>query len=194
MLSFSSLVLISTFQNCAQTSGSAAFIPNNSGASTNTSKTDSLEKVETVDLSAADYIVVSLKSLYADSSQRRLAKDFQNLQINLATGEMRSVDSDGTILSPVRLCLRRQELDEFKTILRNSKLCQPATVAAREDMVCNQVYKYPFAWAQYANGDQVKLGEVAGCSKSLDLCEEYQGIYNGFIAYIRNNLDTRKCM
>lgn len=193
VLSFSSIILISTFQNCAQASRDA-FKPNNSGATSNTNFSDTTEKIENVDLSAAESITVSLKSLYSDSAQRRVTKEYQNLQINLSNGEMRSVDTDGTILSPVRLCMRHQELEEFKSILRNSRLCQPLVPSAREDLVCTQVYKYPFAWVQYGNGDKVKLGEVNGCTKSVDLCEEHRDVYNGFIAYIRNNLDSRKCL
>lgn len=192
LLSFSSIVLVSTFQNCAQATGTEAFVPVNSGSSSNAVVSDSYEKVDGVDLSAADYIVVSLRSLYAEGTQRRMNKEFQNLQINLSNGEMRSVDSDGSILSPVRLCLKRQELEEFKAVLRNTHLCQP--IAAREDEVCTQIYKYPLALLQYGNGDQVKIGEVAGCSKSLDLCEENRDVYNGFIAYLRNNLEGRKCL
>lgn len=194
LLSFSSVVLIGTFQNCAQSSGSAAFTPTNSGNAIGNENTDSLEKVDNVDLSNADFILISLRSLYADANQRRSAKDIQNLQINLNNGEMKVVDTDGSILDPVRLCMRRQELEEFKSILRSAKLCQPQTAGPREDIVCTQVYKYPFAWLQYSNGDKVKLGEVNGCTKSLDLCDEYRDVYNGFIAYIRNNLDNRKCL
>ncbi len=194
LLSFSSIILLGTFQNCAQSSSSHAFTPINSGTSAGEENADSLEKVDNVDLSAADFILVSLRSLNNDTNQPRSAKDVQNLQINLINGEMKVVDTDGSVLDPVRLCLRRQELEEFKNILRNSRLCQPNTAASREDVVCTQVYKYPFAKLQYANGDKVKLGEVNGCTRSLDLCDEYKDVFNGFIAYIRNNIDNRKCL
>ena len=155
---------------------------------------DALEKVDNVDLSSADIIIVSLRSIYSSTNTRPSPNEIQNLQINLSNGEMRPVDSDGIILSTLRLCLLRSELEEFKSVLKNSRLCQPAISAVREDLVCTQEYRYPFAWLKYANGDQVKLGEVSGCNKSLDLCEEHRDVYNGFIAYLRNHLDSRKCL
>lgn len=199
LLSFSSLTLLGTFQNCAQSSGSAAFTPGGSGTSAGAENSDSLEKIENLDLSSAEYINVSLKSLYSEPEPRRLPKDYlsknyQNLKINLINGEMRSVDSDGIILSPIRFCLRSQELEELKVILRNSRLCRPTSMEGREDVVCSQIYKYPFAWLQYANGENVKLGEVSGCTKSLDLCMEYRNVFNGFVAYLRNNVESRICL
>jgi len=154
-----------------------------------------MDKIENVDLSAAEYIDISLRSLYAETEvQRKSTRDSQNLKINLSNGEMRYVDLEGGVVSPVRLCLRRQELEEFKAILQAVKVCQPNVPSAREDIACTQVYKYPFAWVEYASGEKVKLGEVAGCSRSLDLCDEYKDVFNGFIAYLRNHLDSRKCL
>lgn len=193
LLSFSSIILLGTFQNCAQSSGAAAFTPAVSGA--NPTTTNSMDKVDNVDLSSAQYIDVSLRSLYADgSNQNRNVKEFQNIKINLNNGEMRYVDNDGNIASPIRLCLRPQEIAEFKSILHSARVCQPNVPSDREDVACTQIYKFPFAWLQYANGDRIKLGEVSGCSRSLDLCEEYKDVFNGFVAYLRNHLDTRKCL
>lgn len=195
LLSFSSLVLVGTFQNCAQASGSAAFTPSTSGSSDLNPSTNSMDKIENVDLSAAEYIDISLRSLYAETEvQRKSVRDSQNLKINLSNGEMRYVDLEGGVVSPVRLCLRGQELAEFKAILQSVKVCQPNVPSAREDIACAQVYKYPFAWVEYASGEKVKLGEVAGCSRSLDLCDEHKDVFNGFIAYLRNHLDSRKCL
>jgi len=195
LLSFSSLVLVGTFQNCAQASGPMAFTPSTSGSSDLNPSTNSMDKIENVDLSAAEYIDISLRSLYAETEvQRKSTRDSQNLKINLSNGEMRYVDLEGGVVSPVRLCLRRQELEEFKAILQAVKVCQPNVPSAREDIACTQVYKYPFAWVEYASGEKVKLGEVAGCSRSLDLCDEYKDVFNGFIAYLRNHLDSRKCL
>jgi hypothetical protein len=195
LLSFSSVILLGTFQNCAQSTGATAFTPSTSGAGNNNSNTSSMDKIDNVDLSAADFIDVSLRSLYAEENvQRRSVKDFQNLKINLANGEMRYVDTEGNVLNSTRLCLHRKELEEFKSILQQSRVCQPVLPANREDLACTQVYKFPFAWLQYANGDKIKLGEISGCSRSLDLCEEHRDIFNGFIAYLRNHLDSRKCL
>lgn len=154
-----------------------------------------MDKIENVDLSAAEYIDISLRSLYAEHDiQRKWSRDSQNLKINLANGEMRYVDLEGSIVSPVRLCLHHQELEEFKAILQAAKVCQPNAPGVREDIACTQVYQYPFAWVEYASGEKVKLGEVAGCSRSLDLCEEHKDAFNGFVAYLRNHLDSRKCL
>lgn len=190
---FSSIFLVGTFQNCAQSQSSSAFVPSTSG-SNDSATSETYEKVESIDMSSAEYITVSLQSLYGMTSQQRLSKDFKNLQINLNNGEMRSVDVDGNVVNPIRLCLGRNELEEFKLILQNSRLCQPAVTTAREDIVCSQVFEFPYALLQYSNGNQIKIGEVNGCNRSLDLCEEYKNVYNGFIAYIRNNLEARKCL
>lgn len=195
LLSFSSLILVGTFQNCAQASGPTAFTPSTSGSNDLNPSTNSMDKIENVDLGAAEYIDISLRSLYAENDiQRKSVRDSQNLKINLVNGEMRYVDLDGGVVNPIRLCLRRQELEEFKAILHSVKVCQPNVPSAREDIACTQVYKYPFAWVEYASGEKVKLGEVAGCSRSLDLCDEYKDVFNGFIAYLRNHLDSRKCL
>lgn len=187
--------MLGTFQNCAKSSGTVAFTPISSGAPHENSS-DALEKVENFDLSSAEYIDVSLRSLYAESNdmQPRRSKDPQNIKINLANGEMRYVDADGIVVNDTRLCLRRQELEEFKAILHSARLCQPILPSAREDIACAQVYKYPFAWVQYINGEKIKLGEVAGCNRSLDLCDEHRDMFNGFVAYLRNHLDNRKCL
>lgn len=154
-----------------------------------------MDKIDNMDLSAADYIDVSLRSLYAENDiQRKSTRDLQNLKINLSNGEMRYVDIEGSVVNPTRLCLKRQELEEFKAILQSVKVCQPNTPADREDIVCTQVYRYPFAQAEFASGEKIKLGEVAGCTRSLDLCDEYKDVFNGFIAYLRNHLDSRKCL
>lgn len=200
LLLFSSVVLLGTFQNCAKSSGQAAFTPETASGS-NTTGSDlaygSMEKIENIDLSMADSIDLSLRSLYAEGTEgQRRSKELQlqNIKINLANGEMRYVSVDGEIISPVRLCLRHQELEEFKSILHSVRLCQPNSPSSREDIVCTQSYKYPFAWLQYASGEKIKLGEIAGCQRSIDLCDEHRDVFNGFVAYIRNHLDNRKCL
>ncbi len=196
LLSFSSIILVGTFQNCAQAAGSSAFTPATSGAAVDLNPTsNSMDKIDNVDLSTADYIDISLRSLYAENDiQRKSVRDSQNLKINLSNGEMRYVDLDGGVVNATRLCLRRQELEEFKAILQSVKVCQPNVPANREDVACAQIYKYPFAGVEYANGTKIKLGEVAGCTQSLDLCSEYKDVFNGFVAYLRNHLDSRKCL
>ncbi|MBL7545574.1 MAG: hypothetical protein JNL11_17275 [Bdellovibrionaceae bacterium] len=194
LLSFSSIILIGTFQNCAQSSGEVAFTPSVSG-SYGGEPSSYMDKVDNVDLSKADYIDISLRSLYAESDAvYRSVKEYQNLKINLANGEMRYVDPEGHPINSTRLCLKPQELGELKAILEGSRVCQPSVPGDREDVVCTQVYKFPFAWLQYANGDKIKLGEVNGCARSLDLCEEHKQVFNGFVAYIRNHIDSRKCL
>jgi hypothetical protein len=154
-----------------------------------------MDKIDNVDLSAADYIEISLHSLYLENDiQRKSVRDSQNLKINLSNGEMRYVDLEGGLVNATRLCLHRQELEEFKAILQSVKVCQPNVPANREDLVCMQMYKYPFAGLEFSNGNKIKLGEVAGCTRSLDLCVEYKDVFNGFVAYLRNHLDSRKCL
>lgn len=196
LLSFSSVILVGTFQNCAQATGSAAFTPSTSGSSVDLNPTsNSMDKVDNVDLSTADYIDISLRSLYAENEiQRKSSRDSQNLKINLSNGEMRYVDVEGRVVNPTRLCLNRQELEEFKAILQSVRVCQPNVTSNREDIVCTQIYKYPFASVEYASGSKVKLGEVAGCTRSPDLCDEHKDVFNGFVAYLRNHLDNRKCL
>lgn len=194
LLSFSSIILVGTFQNCAQSSGEVAFTPSVSGSNTGEPSTF-MDKVDNVDLSKADYIDVSLRSLYAEpGASYRSVKEYQNLKINLSNGEMRYVDAEGHPVSALRLCLKPQELAELRSILESARVCQPNTPGEREDVACTQVYKFPFAWLQYSNGDKIKLGEVNGCARSLDLCEEYKQGFNGFIAYLRNHIDMRKCL
>lgn len=196
LLSFSSLILVGTFQNCAQATGASAFTPVASGAGGSLEpSSNSMDKVDNISLGSADYINLSLRSLYAESDvQKKSVRDSQNLKINLSNGEMRYVDLEGSAINSVRLCLTRQELEEFKSVLQSVKVCQPNVPRSREDIACTQVYKYPFAMVEYGTGEKVKLGEVAGCNRSLDLCEEYRDVFNGFAAYLRSHLDSRKCL
>lgn len=197
LLSFSSIILVGTFQNCAQAAGPSAFTPTASGANTTdlNPTSNSMDKIDNVDLSTADYISISLRSLYAENEvQKKSARDSQNLKINLSNGEMRYVDIEGGVVNPTRLCLYRQELEEFKAILHSIRICQPNVPTNREDVACTQIYKSPFASVEYANNTKVKLGEIAGCVRSPDLCEEYKDVFNGFVAYLRNHLDSRKCL
>lgn len=184
MFVFSSVAIIGSFQNCAQSK-----ISNAASDESTSSGGSEISKLEEVDLSKATSLELQLNSLYS----LNLRKDKSNLSINLINGEMRHVNLDGRIISPVRLCLFKEELAELKAIIETSKVCLPeAKVAA--DTVCTQDYIYPYAKVQLDYNEIIKFGEKSGCSKGVDLCEEHKKALNGFISYLSSHVDNRKCL
>lgn len=186
MLAFSSFSVVTTFQNCAQSKKPEAAVEQiNSGSNSNTGSS----KVSEISLVNASMIEVQLTSLFSTSLKRENA----NLQINLSNGEMRYVNSEGQYISPVRLCLYKEELVEIKSIVETSKVCMPdGRVSA--DTVCTMEYIYPYARILLETNEIIKLGEKSGCSGIIDLCEENKKALNGYISYLSSHLDNRKCL
>lgn len=188
MFAFATFSVVTTFQNCAQSKNpiAAATNENKSGSNANI---DSAAKLAEVDLSKATTIEVQLISLFTTNFKTEIP----NIQINLSNGEMRYVNKDGQYVSPLRLCLFREELSEIKSIIESSKVCRPEG-KVNSDTVCTMEYIYPYAKIFLEGNDIIKLGEKSGCSGIVDLCEDSKKTLNGYISYLSSHLDNRKCL
>lgn len=187
MLAFSSFSIVTTFQNCAQSKKPELATEPASSAGSDVNMGSS--KVSEIDLTNASILEVQLVSLFSTSLKRETA----HLQVNLSNGEMRYVNSEGQYISPVRLCLYKEELAEIKSIVGSSKVCIPNT-RVNADTVCTMEYIYPYAKILLETNEIIKLGEKAGCSGIIDLCEESKKALNGYISYLASHLDNRKCL
>lgn len=187
MFAFATFSVVTTFQNCSQSKNSSLTnMDHNKGGSVNNN--DSAKLAE-VDLSNATAIEVQLTSLFSTNFKN----DIPSIQINLSNGEMRYINKEGQYISPLRLCLYREELQEIKSIIETSKICQPEGKVSA-DTVCTMEYIYPYAKIFLESNDIIKLGEKSGCSGIVDLCEDSKKALNGYISYLSSHLDNRKCL
>lgn len=187
MFAFATFSVVTTFQNCAQSKSPVTAATEENKGSSNTNIDSS--KLTEVDMSKATAIEVQLTSLFTTNFKTEIP----NIQINLSNGEMRYVNKEGQFVSPLRLCLYREELQEIKSIVESSKVCRPEG-KVNADTVCTMEYIYPYAKIFLESNDIIKLGEKSGCSGIVDLCEDSKKTLNGYISYLSSHLDNRKCL
>lgn len=193
MLSYASLAMIGSFQNCAQSKVGKGneLVP---GTITPVENLDSGEsknpKLNTVALKNASSLDLQLNSLFSKNNRNEKPR----LLINLSNGEMRQVNLEGQVVSQIRLCLLQEELTELSAIIDTAEICTTDSKVS-SDAVCTLEYIYPYAKVQLSSNEIINLGEkTGGCGNVLDLCEEHKKALNGFISYLSSNLDNRKCL
>lgn len=193
MLSYASLAMIGSFQNCAQSKVGKGneLVP---GTITSVENLDSGEsknpKLNSVDLKNASSLDLQLNSLFSKNNRNEKPR----LLINLSNGEMRQVNLEGQVVSQIRLCLLQEELSELSAIIDTAEICTTDSKVS-SDAVCTLEYIYPYAKVQLSSNEIINLGEkTGGCGNVLDLCEEHKKALNGFISYLSSNLDNRKCL
>lgn len=193
MLSYASLAMIGSFQNCAQSKVGKGneLVP---GTITPVENLDSGEsknpKLNSVDLKNASSLDLQLNSLFSKNNRNEKPR----LLINLSNGEMRQVNQEGQVVSQIRLCLLQEELSELSAIIDTAEICTTDSKVS-SDAVCTLEYIYPYAKVQLSSNEIINLGEkTGGCGNVLDLCEEHKKALNGFISYLSSNLDNRKCL
>lgn len=189
MFVFATSSIVMTFQNCAQPGSHVSAATDEIKSGSDASSSIDSTKIAEMDLSKATTLEIQLISLFTTN----LKTDVPNIQINLTNGEMRYVSKEGQFVSPLRLCLYREELAEIKSIVESSKVCQPQGKVSAET-VCTMQYIYPYAKIYLENNNVLKLGEKTGCSGIVDLCEESKKTLNGYISYLSSHLDNRKCL
>lgn len=196
IFSFSTVLMSLSFQNCAQQTGVDALNPSVASGQ-DPYKVGEEKVVKDIDPTMSSFIDLSLRSIFSEADKKINPKDLNNMnvKINVENGEMRMVNFEGEYTSQVRLCMQPQELAEFRLMLSRLQICTPDTSQlVGTNSVCTQVYKYPYARLHFSNGNKVKLGEQAGCNRSLVLCENSIDEFNGFIAYLRSHIDNRNCL
>ncbi|MBN8536214.1 MAG: hypothetical protein J0M15_04140 [Deltaproteobacteria bacterium] len=193
MLSYASLAMIGSFQNCAQSKVGKGneLVP---GTITPVENLDSGEsknpKLNSVDLKNASSLDLQVNSLFSKNNRNEKPR----LLINLSNGEMRQVNLEGQVVSQIRLCLLQEELSELSAIIDTAEICTTDSKVS-SDAVCTLEYIYPYAKVQLSSNEIINLGEkTGGCGNVLDLCEEHKKALNGFISYLSSNLDNRKCL
>lgn len=134
-------VLLFGFQNCSEQPGE------NLAASSQPST-----KVEDPVLSQASSLDILTSS------------DDQKITLDLKSGELRQISSNGM----VKKCLSEAMRGQISDLLNNSNLClfeEPGP-----EMACAQVYSPPYSEIHWPT-KSVKVGEaISSCQKNVDLC------------------------
>lgn len=118
----------------------------------------------------------------------------ERFHVDLETGEIIRLGEEQAAAEP--LCLTEDELEEIRSILETSKVCEPVQ-DSNPGRVCTMEYGEAYAWlvSEDQRGEAVlALGEkLNGCHKPIDLCGDHSNLLKGFLANISNSLDGRSC-
>lgn len=169
---------------------------NGSSALSNPAEITPLEKV---DVSQTEILEIP-ESAYLESKlqdailQAKPTSTFSShhLEIDVKTGVIHVVDQNNETIPGIQYCLASSELSELREILENSKVCESAAVVD-DGVACTMQYKFPYAKLHFASSE-ISLGEsMSGCHQGPDICGEQKDMLQGFLAYVQNNLASKKC-
>ncbi|KHD89055.1 MAG: hypothetical protein OM95_05485 [Bdellovibrio sp. ArHS] len=112
------------------------------------------------------------------------------LVISTESGSIQLVDDANAVLE--NRCLSAGNLEELKTILSGSSICEAQT--QDDDQICSMRYK-PWYAALYVNEERVKLGEERdSCGKGRkDLCGALTDVFQAYVAHLRLHWSEMNC-
>ncbi|KYG69350.1 hypothetical protein AZI87_09170 [Bdellovibrio bacteriovorus] len=112
------------------------------------------------------------------------------LVISTESGSIQLVDDANNVLE--KRCLNSSNLDELKTILSGSSICEAEVQS--DDQVCSMKYK-PWYAALYVNEERVKLGEEKdSCGKGRkDLCGALTDVFQAYVAHVKQHWNEMNC-
>lgn len=168
-VSIGGLFVLLSFQNCSQ-SGSSAQLDTNTPQQT---------KIEDPDLKQA----LNIDILTLDDSIK-INLDLRSgslTQMNLTTGQS------------VVKCLSSSMVGTINDLMQASSLCESKPLSENKDLVCAQVYGYPYAQLNWSGKFQ-KIGEYQdSCHRGPDLCGQDGNILRGLLRDVVARWDEWSC-
>lgn len=175
--------LVLGFQNCSQSSlqGSAS-----EDVSINLSSAGGTGGVENA-TGKVTYVEVPFTDNQESFQQKAIGSS--RLVISLASGEIQTMDDTNAVLD--RRCLSAAHLEELKTILAGSSVCEAAKNNA--DM-CAMRYKPGYA-SLFVNEKRVNLGEeLDSCGRGRkDLCGAATDVFKAYLDFVKTHLSEMSC-
>jgi hypothetical protein len=116
----------------------------------------------------------------------------EQFELDIATKEISSISYGAN--SSRKFCLSDEEKAELDTILYSISICIPeAPLEQVQNKVCAQVIVDPYAEI-VADSSYYALGSKPNpCEQAVDLCGAKADLLKGFLAHIKNSLDSRAC-
>ncbi|MCB0368884.1 MAG: hypothetical protein KDD45_05390 [Bdellovibrionales bacterium] len=185
----SSFTISVSFQNCAKSSQenmNESSLENKSPVKDVDS--DQSSKVATIDLTKAVAITLPVDPII---SLKQVGVNYK-LFVNLENGEMKYINDEDEVISPIRYCLYKDEVQALKGFINNANICIPESLPS--GYVCTADYIFPYSKIILDDNQILKLGEKSGCNKSPDLCDDSKKALNGYISYLSSHIESRKCL
>lgn len=182
------LALVISFQNCSQSSLSGSTedavtvtLPLGNSVNSRTGG-ESVAAVTYIEIpNVADAIAGQQKLSDGEVDSR--------LVVSLQSGTIQLMDSANSVLQ--MRCLNSSDLEELKTILAGSKICEKQVAV---DDMCAMRMKEGYA-SLYANEQRVKLGEeFDSCGRGRkDLCGDLATVFQNYISHVKANWADMNC-
>lgn len=181
------LGLIVAFQNCSQETLTSS--------AENMKATDVAITLPGENAQAAKVSFVEIPDITANDHQAKIGaslgeEESYRLVISVDSGALQILDRANAVMD--RGCLSQSDLQELKTILGGSRICQADSVAA--DQMCSQVYRPGYA-SLYADEQRISLGEqMDSCGRGKkDLCGELSNVFKAYVAHLKLNWSQMSC-
>ncbi|NUN06469.1 MAG: hypothetical protein HUU57_11990 [Bdellovibrio sp.] len=132
---------------------------------------------------------VEIPNVVSDFAAQQKAGEIYRLVISMNSGEIQAVDDRNTLLE--KRCLSKSHLDELKTILSGSSVCEAVSSAADQ---CAMRYKAGYA-SLFVNEKRVNLGEeLDSCGRGRkDLCGATTDVFKAYLDLVRNHWAQMEC-
>lgn len=177
--------LVLGFQNCSQSSlqdstlagaDVTVNLPSGSGGSVS-------------DKSVGKVTYVEIPNVVNDFSVQQKAGEIYRLVISVNSGEIQAVDDKNSLLE--KRCLSSEHLQELKTILGGSSVCEAASSAAEQ---CAMRYKAGYA-SLFVNEKRLNLGEeLDSCGRGRkDLCGAATDVFKAYLDFVKQHWDQMEC-
>lgn len=177
--------LVLGFQNCSQSSLQDSTL---AGADVNVNLPLG-SGGEAGDKTSGKVTYVEIPNVAADSSVQQKAGEIYRLIISVNSGEIQAVDDANTLLE--KRCLSSAHLQELKTILSGSSVCEKASAVADQ---CAMRYKPGYA-SLFVNEKRVNLGEeLDSCGRGRkDLCGAATDVFKAYLDYVKMHWNEMEC-
>ena len=178
------VILVLSFQNCGESMQQGMGNFSSTGVNVGIPNQASMSSARVTDIEIPHIADAS-------SLPSKITEDYgpYRLLVSLESGDIQLLDESNNVLQ--RRCLGSNELNEAKTILADSKICE---TSVQSDQVCGMRYKYAYA-SLYADDKRVSLGEEQdSCGRGKkDLCGGLASVFQAYISHIKANWDSMSC-